>query len=202
MACVPAWPPSLPVGKIITKKQTSTFTCKEVHRELPFNSTPHQLPWLSSMIEMSNQSAEASSSILEGGQEPTRGSAPWPPWLVQWNGSERKSRPAITKTANLEDKRCNTSSGNIQVQTEPQGRGTVGDRTEAAKVSMDHDWSKQSNTKLNFINFLGGKLTYLLFHIQTPEWNRTKKLDWWSWDCSVETHCFKGCSSSCFKEKK
>lgn len=89
----------------------------------------------------------------------------WPHWLVQWNRSERKSRPAITKGANLEDKHCNTSSGSIQVQTEPQRRGTVGGRMEAAKVSMDHDWSKQSNTKLNFINFLCGKLKYILFHI-------------------------------------
>lgn len=78
----------------------------------------------------------------------------------------KEEQASITKGANLKDERCNTSSGNIQVQTEPpQGRGTVSGRTEAAKVSMDHDWSKQSNTKLNFINFLCGKLKYLLFHI-------------------------------------
>ena len=68
----PSLAPQPPCGQktSITRKQTSIFTCKEVHRELPFNSTLHQLPRLSNMTEMSNQSAEASSSILEGGQEP------------------------------------------------------------------------------------------------------------------------------------
>lgn len=58
----------------------------------------------------------------------------------------------------------NTSPGKIQVQKEPQGRGRAGGQMEAAEVSTDYDWSK-----LNFINFLCGKLKHLLFHIQTTE---------------------------------
>ena len=127
MACIPAWPPSLPVGKKQASQGSRQASSLAKRYTGSFLSTAHCIScpdfptwqkWALSQQRLRLQSwREARSQKRQ---------CSWPHWLGQWNSSERKSRPAITKGANLKDKHCNTSSGNIQVQTEPQRRGTAG----------------------------------------------------------------------------
>ena len=154
----------------ITKKQTSLFTWKEAHRKPPFKSTLFQLLGLSNVREMRNQSQQ--SLHLQFQRPGALRGAPLMTVLAGAVESLRKEEEARWNQGGKSWRQCSkTSPGKIQVQIEPQGRGRAGGQMEPAKVSTDYDWSK-----LNFINFLCGKLKYLLFHIQTTEWNGTKSL--------------------------